>query len=132
METDKKTILVVEDELGIRELLKFILEKAGYRVLVADDGLKAVICIQEKSPDMILLDVMLPGIDGIEVCRQVRSDPEVAHIPILMLTAKDTPASLETGLKQGADDYMIKPFEPEKVKSRVAALFKRCSRGRLL
>ena len=108
----KETILVVEDEEDIRELLKYNLEKEGYQVFVAATGEEALQTVRARRPDLILLDLMLPGIDGLEVCRRIRGGAQTQHLPIIMLTAKGEEADIVTGLELGADDYIVKPFSP--------------------
>lgn len=118
-----KKILVVDDELSILTLLEFNLKKAGYEVLKAMDGNQAVQVAIEGKPDLMILDIMLPGIDGIEVCKKLRM--EKVDIPILMLTAKDEEFDKILGLELGADDYMTKPFSPREVVARVKAILRR-------
>ena len=102
----KETILVVEDEEDIRELLKYNLEKEGYQVFGAATGEEALQAVRDRRPDLILLDLMLPGIDGLEVCRRIRGEAQTQHLPIIMLTAKGEEADIVTGLELGADDYI--------------------------
>ncbi|WP_305033901.1 response regulator transcription factor [Ammoniphilus sp. YIM 78166] len=116
-------ILVVEDELSISTLLKFNLEKAGYSVLTAMDGREGLEVARKESPDFILLDLMLPGMDGMEVCKTLRMEKN--NTPILMLTAKDEELDKILGLELGADDYMTKPFSPREVVARVRAIMRR-------
>ncbi|MGI5920705.1 MAG: response regulator [Syntrophomonadaceae bacterium] len=114
-------ILVVDDETYIVELVKFNLEKEGFRVIVAYDGLSALDIVQEQRPDLIILDIMLPNIDGLEVCRHLKSDPNYHTIPIIMLTAKGEEVDTILGLEMGADDYIKKPFSPREMVARVKA-----------
>jgi two-component system phosphate regulon response regulator PhoB len=123
METMK--ILVVEDEAPIQELLQFNLERSNYRVKVVDTGEQALASAAQFSPDLILLDIMLPGTDGLEVCRQLKSDPETESIPIIMLTALCEEADIVAGLELGADDYITKPFSPRVLLARVKAALRR-------
>ncbi len=116
-------ILVVEDELSISTLLKFNLEKAGYNVLTAMDGREGLEAARKESPALILLDLMLPGMDGMEVCKTLRMEKN--NTPILMLTAKDEELDKILGLELGADDYMTKPFSPREVVARVRAIMRR-------
>nr|WP_106780378.1 response regulator transcription factor [Lysinibacillus timonensis] len=118
-----KVILVVEDEVSIATLLKYNLEKAGYQVLLAHDGKEGLDIAIEKSPDLILLDLMLPTMDGMEVCKELRSQKK--NIPIIMLTARDDEFDKVLGLELGADDYMTKPFSPREVSARVKAVLRR-------
>ncbi len=119
----KKTILVVEDEVSIATLLKYNLEQAGYNVLTAHDGREGLNTIVELNPDLVLLDLMLPSLDGMEVCKEVRSLR--INVPIIMLTARDDEFDKVLGLELGADDYMTKPFSPREVVARVKAVLRR-------
>lgn len=118
-----KVILVVEDEVSIATLLKYNLEKSGYEVLLAHDGKEGLEIAIEKSPDLMLLDIMLPTMDGMEVCKELRSQKK--NIPIIMLTARDDEFDKVLGLELGADDYMTKPFSPREVTARVKAVLRR-------
>ncbi len=118
---DKKTILVVDDEKSIRELLVFNLEKEGYNTIEAADGAEAVDKALENKPDLILLDVMLPRLDGISVCKKLRYALNINTIPILMISAKDTESDKIVGLEMGADDYITKPFQIREVMARIKA-----------
>ncbi|MFO8101978.1 MAG: response regulator transcription factor [Dehalococcoidia bacterium] len=115
-------ILVVEDEATLREMLQYNLEAEGYRVITAADGLKALELARTESPDLIVLDIMLPQIDGFEVCRRLRRDMTV---PVLMLTAKEEEIDKVLGLELGADDYMTKPFSMRELKARIKAMLRR-------
>ena len=123
----KETILVVEDEEDIRELLKYNLEKEGYQIFGAATGEEALQAVRRRLPDLILLDLMLPGIDGLEVCRRIKSDPQARHLPIIMLTAKGEETDIVTGLELGADDYVTKPFSPRVLVARLRAALRRRS-----
>ncbi|WP_337988208.1 response regulator transcription factor [Staphylococcus capitis] len=116
-------VLVVDDEQSIVTLLKYNLETAGYIVEVAYDGEEALKKVEEEQPELIVLDVMLPKKDGIEVCKSIRSDKNL--VPILMLTAKDDEFDRVLGLELGTDDYMTKPFSPREVVARVKAILRR-------
>ena len=118
-----KKILVVDDEQSIATLLKYNLEQAGYSVITAHDGEEAIHLAELEKPDFIVLDLMLPKLDGIEVCKILRE--KKMHVPILMLTAKDDELDKILGLELGADDYMTKPFSPREVIARVKAIFRR-------
>ena len=121
MEKDKKTILVVDDEKTIMELLVFNLQKEGYNTLEAYDGATAVDLALNGKPDLILLDVMIPKLDGISVCKKIRYALNISNIPILMISAKDTESDKIVGLEMGADDYITKPFQIREVMARVKA-----------
>lgn len=120
----KEKILVVDDERNIVELLKFNLEKEGYEVVVAYDGIEAVKLAKDEKPDLIILDIMLPGQGGLEVCRQLRKEMKT---PILMATAKGEEIDKILGLELGADDYVTKPFSPRELIARVKAILRRTS-----
>ena len=117
-----KRVLVVDDDVKTVELVKLYLNRDGYRVLTAYDGIEALRQAREGHPDLIVLDIMLPGIDGLEVCRTLRNESEV---PIIMLTARTTDQDKLTGLGLGADDYMTKPFSPHELAARVRAVLRR-------
>ncbi|SDK65324.1 response regulator transcription factor [Lacicoccus qingdaonensis] len=118
-----RTVLVVDDEPSIVTLLKFNLEQAGYDVLTAEDGRKGLDTALKEKPDLIVLDLMLPGMDGMDVCKALRQ--EKLNTPILMLTAKDDEFDKILGLELGADDYLTKPFSPREVVARVKAILRR-------
>ena len=118
-------ILVVDDEPDAIELIRFNLKASGYEVLTAEDGEEALAKARKFAPDMILLDVMLPEIDGLEVCKILRRDPATASLPIIMLTAKASEIDRVLGLEFGADDYVTKPFSPRELMLRVRNLLKR-------
>ena len=121
----KGTILIVDDEPSICTLLAFNLDKAGYHTAEADNGYTALELTSTAKPDLIILDVMLPGIDGIEVCRVLKGQSHTAGIPIIMLTAKNDEIDKIIGLELGADDYMTKPFSPRELVARVKAVLRR-------
>jgi len=125
------TILVVEDEETLLDTLAYNLDQEGYKVLKADDGERALKVIRDKKPDLVVLDIMLPKLDGLAVCRLVRKDHEVAHIPIIMLTARGTQGDKMVGLDSGADDYLTKPFGLGELLARVRAVLRRAP-GHLL
>jgi two-component system phosphate regulon response regulator PhoB len=118
-------ILVVEDEAPIQELLQFNLERKKYRVKVVDSGEEALTQAGKFLPDLILLDIMLPGADGLEVCKRLKANPKTARIPIIMLTALCEEADVVAGLELGADDYVTKPFSPSVLLARVKAALRR-------
>ena len=121
----KEKILVVDDEEDILELLRFNLMREGYQVICAGTGEEALNLTQKNAPDLIVLDLMLPGIDGLEVTRWLKNDPNVQDTPIVMLTAKGEEADVVTGLELGADDYVTKPFSPRVLVARVRAVLRR-------
>jgi len=122
------SVLVVEDEQDIRELVSYHLRKEGYRVWGAASGEDALRMIEAQPPDLVLLDLMLPGIDGLSVCRRLRADPKTADLLILMLTAKGEEADVVAGLNMGASDYVTKPFSPRVLMARVRAVLRRLAR----
>lgn len=122
----KEKILIVEDEEDIQELIRYNLEKEGFRNLqVVDSGEGAVEALKTFIPDLILLDLMLPGIDGLAVCRQLKSVPDTAAIPIIMLTAKSEETDIIIGLEMGADDYIAKPFSNKVLVARIKSVLRR-------
>lgn len=123
-----KKILIVEDEQDIRQLVTHYLEKEGFRPVAAMNGLEALKKVKEDKPDLVVLDLMLPEMDGLEVCKRLRSVPETAMLPILMLTAKAEESDTIVGLELGADDYVTKPFSPKALVARVKALLRRVER----
>lgn len=120
-----QTILVVDDEENIVELIKFNLEREGYRVITAGDGNAAVALAESDSPDLILLDVMLPGMDGLAVCRLLNQKPNTRNIPIIMISARGEELDRVLGLEIGADDYVTKPFSTRELVARVKARLRR-------
>jgi len=124
-----KKILIVEDEKDILELVKLYLEKEGYRTCTAATGLDGLKHVKSEHPDLIVLDLMLAGMDGLEVCKRIRADPQTAMTPIIMLTAKAEESDQIVGLELGADDYITKPFSPKTLVARVKALFRRLERA---
>lgn len=122
---EQTKIMVVEDEAPIQELLQFNLERKKYRVKVVDSGEEALAEAGRFMPDLILLDIMLPGADGLDVCKRLKADPKTARIPVIMLTALSEEADIVTGLELGADDYVTKPFSPSVLLARVKAALRR-------
>ena len=117
--------IVIEDEADILEVIQYNLEREGYRVLTARDGKEGLQLIKKEMPDIVLLDLMLPSLDGIEVCRKLREDPITHSIPIIMVTAKGEESDIVLGLGIGADDYVTKPFSPKELMGRVKAVLRR-------
>ncbi len=123
MAVDK--ILVVDDEEDLLELISYNLGKEGYRVTCVASGEAAVHEAKQNLPDLVLLDLLLPSIDGLDVCKTLKADPKTQHIPIIMLTAKSEEADVVTGLELGADDYLTKPFSPRVLLARIRAILRR-------
>jgi two-component system, OmpR family, alkaline phosphatase synthesis response regulator PhoP len=121
----QETILMVEDERDIQELLKFHLERENFEVEIAGTGEEALRFLKSRSPSLVLLDLMLPGMDGLEVCRRLKAQSDTREIPIIMLTAKDSEADIVTGLEMGADDYVCKPFSPRVLVARIHSVLRR-------
>lgn len=121
----KETILIVEDEEDIAELVEYNLGRAGYRVRAVVSGEKALEIARLEGPDLIMLDLMLPDVDGLSVCRRLKRDPSTAIIPVVMVTAKGEESDIVTGLEMGADDYIVKPFSPKVLVARVRAVLRR-------
>ena len=121
------TVLIVEDEADLRELVRYNLEAEGFRVSMAESGDEAVERIRDGVPDLILLDWMLPGLSGIELCRRWRSREETARTPIIMITARGEEEERVRGLATGADDYVVKPFSMPELVARIQALLRRSS-----
>ena len=126
----RQSVLVVDDEEDIRELISYNLLKEGYQVAGVGSGEEALAAVESKTPDLILLDIMLPGLDGLRVCRKLKDDPTFASIPIIMLTAKGEEPDIVTGLNMGADDYVTKPFSPKVLLARVQAVLRRAESDR--
>lgn len=121
----KPFIVIAEDETAVSELLRYNLESEGYETAIASDGDEAMLLIDERIPDLMLLDWMLPKISGIEICRRVRTRQETANLPIIMLTARTEEADRIRGLETGADDYVTKPFSTNELMARVKAVLRR-------
>jgi DNA-binding response OmpR family regulator len=121
----KPKILIVEDDPDISELVRFNIEKVGYQTVQAEDGEQALLMAQKHLPDLALLDLLLPGVSGLEVCRQMKRDPALQHIPIIMVTAKGEEMDRVVGLELGADDYVVKPFSIREIILRIQKLLDR-------
>lgn len=119
------TILVIDDEKDLQELVRYNLEKEGYDVIVTGDGNSGLDIALRHQPDLIVLDLMMPGIDGLEVCRRLRGDMRGRRIPLIMLTAKAAETDRIVGLELGADDYVTKPFSPRELVARIKAVLRR-------
>src|SRR5437868_7842758 len=120
-----RKVLVVDDEAVLVETIAYNLEQAGYQVITAAEGASALQAAQRETPDLVILDIMLPGMDGLEVCRQLRRENNTATTPIMMLTAKGDEIDKVVGLEVGADDYITKPFGRRELLARVRALLRR-------
>jgi phosphate regulon transcriptional regulator PhoB len=118
-------IIVVEDEAEIRELIRYNLEREGFTVEEEGDGAAALSRIRRRVPDLVVLDLMLPGMSGLEVCRQLRADSATASLPVLIVTARGAEVDRVLGLEMGADDYLVKPFSPRELVARIRALLRR-------
>jgi len=116
-----KRILIVEDDPSVLRATSYILEKEGYEVISAQNGLEGLKKARESGPDLLILDVMLPGIDGFEICHSLRGESQTAQLPILMFSAKGQDSDKATGLKMGADEYITKPVDREVLLNKVAA-----------
>ncbi len=125
MAADQPTVLVVEDELAQREVLAYNLEAEGFRVLKAENGEEALLLVEEDTPDIIVLDWMMPNLSGIEVCRRLKTRPETRAIPIIMLSARSEEVDKVRGLETGADDYVVKPFSVVELMARVRSQLRR-------
>jgi len=123
----KLKILLIEDEEDIAALIKLQAEIAGYQMVVSYDGLNGYSAMEKEKPDLLILDIMLPGQSGLEVCRKVKANPKLSHIPIIMISAKSEETDVVLGLELGADDYVTKPFSPRILFSRVKAVLRRRS-----
>jgi DNA-binding response OmpR family regulator len=118
-------ILIVDDDPCLLRLVGYILEKEGYEIVTAMDGQEALEKVETENPDLVLLDVMMPGINGLEVCRQLRHQPETAGLPIIMLSARSKVSDRIAGLQAGANDYIAKPFDASEIVACIAALLDR-------
>jgi DNA-binding response OmpR family regulator len=118
-------IVVADDDADIRDLVVFKLEQSGHEVEAVGDGAAAVEASQRLRPDLVVLDLMMPGMGGLDACRALRQDPELARVPVILLTARAQESDIEQGFGAGADDYVVKPFSPRELASRVAAVLQR-------
>jgi DNA-binding response OmpR family regulator len=119
------TILVADDDRDIRDLIVFKLQQAGHDVLWADDGVRALDTIRAERPELVILDVMMPGLSGVDVTRELRADDELTGVRVILLTARAQENDVQAGFSVGADDYVVKPFSPRELMSRVNALLAR-------
>ncbi|MBI1373552.1 MAG: response regulator [Phycisphaera sp.] len=123
--SSKAYLLVVEDEKDLQDLLNYNLTREGFKVVCTDRGEQGLEIARQHPPDLVVLDLMLPGMDGLDVCRNLKSDPNTAHVPIVMLTAKGEESDVVIGLEMGADDYVTKPFSPRVLIARLKAVLRR-------
>jgi two-component system alkaline phosphatase synthesis response regulator PhoP len=119
---DQKTILIADDNENIRDALTYLLEDEGYELLLAKDGADALRKVRERKPDILFLDIMMPEMNGYDVCRTIKNDPNLKSIYVIMLTAKGQVAEQERGKEVGADEYIVKPFSPMEILARVKVL----------
>lgn len=119
------TIVVAEDDVDIRDLVSFKLTSSGHDVVGVGDGAAALVACRTQRPDLVILDVMMPGMSGLDACRALRADDSFASMPIMLLTARAQEGDIERALGAGADDYVVKPFSPRELASRVAAVLER-------
>jgi two-component system, OmpR family, alkaline phosphatase synthesis response regulator PhoP len=122
---ERKRILVVDDEIYIVHILEFTLTMEGYEVLTAADGEEALRRLEQDRPDLVVLDIMMPKVDGYEVLRRIRADEEFRQLPVILLSAKGRPIDRQTGLEIGADDYIVKPFSPRRLLEKIQDLLER-------
>ena len=125
MSAESERLLVADDDRDIRDLVAFKLQQAGFTVETVEDGLAALTSARASRPALAVLDVMMPGLSGVDVARELRADPGTARVPIIMLTAKAQERDVEAGFASGADDYVVKPFSPRELVSRVHAVLAR-------
>jgi two-component system, OmpR family, response regulator MtrA len=118
-------IVVADDDADIRDLVVFKLQHSGHDIVAVGDGAAAVAACQLEVPDLVILDVMMPGMSGLEACRAMRADPALAGVPVILLTARAQEADIENGFSVGADDYVVKPFSPRELAARVDAVLER-------
>jgi two-component system phosphate regulon response regulator PhoB len=126
-QSSKGRLLVIEDEPDLQELLRYNLSREGFEVLCTDRGERGLELVRKHLPDLVVLDLMLPGMDGLEVCRALRGEPSTASIPVVMVTAKDQEADIVLGLELGADDYITKPYRWRELLARIRAVLRRRS-----
>jgi two-component system alkaline phosphatase synthesis response regulator PhoP len=121
----KPKLLLIEDEEDIASLIKLQAEIAGYKMFVETDGLNGLRAVEKEKPELVVLDIMLPGLNGLDVCRKIKNNPELKHIPIILVSAKSEELDVVLGLELGADDYVTKPFSPKVLFSRIKAVMRR-------
>ena len=121
-------IVVADDDADIRDLVVFKLQQSGHEVFAVSDGAAALEACRSEKPDLAVLDVMMPGMSGFDACRELRADPDLAGVPVILLTARAQENDIEQGFAVGADDYVVKPFSPRELASRVSAVLERSGR----
>ncbi|MEU3335027.1 response regulator transcription factor [Streptomyces sp. NPDC002144] len=121
-------VLIADDDADIRDLVAFKLTQNGHRVTAVEDGMAALRAVREQPVELALLDIRMPGMSGLDVCRALRATPETASLPVIMITARSQEGDIEVGFAAGADDYIIKPFSPRELSSRVIAVLSRVER----
>jgi len=121
-------VLIADDDADIRDLVAFKLTQSGHQVTVVEDGMAALRAARENTVDLALLDIRMPGMSGLDVCRELRAAAETARLPVIMITARSQEGDVEVGFAAGADDYIIKPFSPRELSSRVTAVLNRVER----
>ena len=129
-DAEGQRILIVEDDYDIADLVAHYLNLAGYTTEIVNSGIDVLDIVSKSPPDLIVLDLMLPAVSGLEICRQIRTDPNISYLPIIILTAKTEESDRIVGLELGGDDYVTKPFSPKELVSRVGAVLRRSRRGR--
>ena len=122
------TVVVADDDADIRDLVRFKLEQSGLFVVAVGDGAAALEACEEHGPDLVILDVMMPGMSGLDVCRSLRDSDELSAVPVILLTARAQESDIAQGFEAGADDYVVKPFSPRELSSRVQAVLQRSGR----
>ncbi len=125
MDLQQKTVLIVEDNPDIMEILKYNLSKEGFETILAEDGKKACALAAEKIPSLVILDLMLPIVDGLQVCKFLKRNADTKNIPVIIVSAKDEESDIITGLDLGAEDYLTKPFSPKELIARIKAVLRR-------
>ncbi|GGR71017.1 hypothetical protein GCM10010269_07220 [Streptomyces humidus] len=121
-------VLIADDDADIRDLVAFKLNQGGHQVTAVEDGVAALRAVREQPLDLVLLDIRMPGLSGLDVCRRLRSCDETASLPVILITARSQEGDVELGFAAGADDYIVKPFSPRELSSRVTALLTRVER----
>ncbi|MFF4654000.1 response regulator transcription factor [Streptomyces sp. NPDC001381] len=121
-------VLIADDDADIRDLVAFKLVQSGHQVTAVEDGMAALRTVREQPPDLVLLDIRMPGLSGLDVCRELRACDATASLPVILITARSQEGDVELGFAAGADDYIVKPFSPRELSSRVTAVLTRVER----